>query len=230
MGLLARGASRSEKATMLTSLPPVAAGSAEEEGQCLRTGLALDRQRLFEGLVAQHRRRIYGTAWRLTRNRDDAEDLVQDSILDALRSFDRFQAGSRFDRWMTRIITHNHLNQHHASRKRTVESLDRGVAAEGEQILEVPDSSYDPPRVLDACQLDEPIERVLRELGQEYRAAVVLRDLEDYSYEDIAAALRVPLGTVRSRINRGRTILKQKLLDYRYSGRCAGDTATLGTW
>jgi RNA polymerase sigma-70 factor (ECF subfamily) len=177
---------------------------------------AQERARLFEDLLRKYETQIYRMAYRLTGNHDDAEDLVQDSVLDALRSFGRFQLGSRFDRWMQRVITNNFIDRQRAQPKILVESLDQPSDEEegDERTLEVPDVSGDPAHFLEQRELEEPVQRALDELPAEYRAVVVLSDMEDYSYEEIAAALKVPIGTVRSRLNRGRGILKEKLADY----------------
>jgi RNA polymerase sigma-70 factor (ECF subfamily) len=177
---------------------------------------AQERSRLFEDLLRKYETQIYRMAYRLTGNHDDAEDLVQDSVLDALRSFGRFQLGSRFDRWMQRVITNNFIDHQRAQPKVQVESLDQPNDEEegDERTLEVPDVSGDPAHLLEQRELAEPVQRALDELPAEYRAVVVLSDIEDYSYEEIAAALKVPIGTVRSRLNRGRNILKEKLADY----------------
>ncbi|MBI3909655.1 MAG: sigma-70 family RNA polymerase sigma factor [Armatimonadetes bacterium] len=177
---------------------------------------ALERTRLFEDLLRQHEDQIYRLAYRLTGNRDDAQDLIQDSVIDALVSFDRFCIGSRFDRWMQRIITNNFIDRHRARSKVKVESLDQPTGSEGEdeRTLEVADVTTDPPQILEQRALDEPVQRALDELQAEYRAVVVLSDIEGYSYQEIATMLRVPIGTVRSRLNRGRNILREKLADY----------------
>jgi len=177
---------------------------------------AQERTRLFEDLLRKYEYQIYRMAYRLTGNRDDAQDLVQDSVLEALRAFDRFHIGSRFDRWMQRIMTHNYIDRQRAQPKVKVESLDQSLGSEEEEerTLEVPDMTGDPARLLEERELAEPVQRALDELPAEYRAVVVLSDIEGYSYEEIAATLKVPIGTVRSRLNRGRNILKERLADY----------------
>jgi RNA polymerase sigma-70 factor (ECF subfamily) len=177
---------------------------------------AQERTRLFEDLLRKYEYQIYRMAYRLTGNRDDAQDLVQDSVLEALRAFDRFHIGSRFDRWMQRIMTHNYIDRQRAQPKVEVESLDQSLGSEEEEerTLEVPDMTGDPARLLEERELAEPVQRALDELPAEYRAVVVLSDIEGYSYEEIAATLKVPIGTVRSRLNRGRNILRERLADY----------------
>ena len=172
--------------------------------------------RLFEDLLRKYEYLIYRTAYRLTGNRDDAQDLVQESVIDALRSFDRFQIGSRFDRWMQHLITNNFIDRQRSQPKVRIESLDQSAEDEDgdERKLEIADSTGDPGRLIDEHRLEEPVQRALDELPAEYRAVVVLSDIEGYAYDEIAAALKVPIGTVRSRLNRARARLKTKLAEY----------------
>jgi len=167
-------------------------------------------------LLRKYERPLYRLAYRLTGHPDDAEDLLQDSVLEALRSFHRFQMGSRFDRWMQQVIIHNFIDRQRARPKIQVESLDQTneEAGEDERPLEVPDVTDDPAHLLDMQGLEEPVQQALESLPVEYRIVVVLSDIEDFSYEEIAAALKIPIGTVRSRLNRGRNLLKEKLADY----------------
>jgi RNA polymerase sigma-70 factor (ECF subfamily) len=175
-----------------------------------------ERTQLFEDLLRKYERPLYRLAYRLTGHPDDAEDLLQDSVLEALRSFHRFQMGSRFDRWMQQVIIHNFIDRQRARPKIQVESLDQTneEAGEDERPLEVPDVTDDPAHLLDMQGLEEPVQQALESLPVEYRIVVVLSDIEDFSYEEIAAALKIPIGTVRSRLNRGRNLLKGKLADY----------------
>lgn len=174
-----------------------------------------ERTRLFEDLLRNHQNQLFRVAYRLAGNRDDAEDLLQVSVLDALRSFDRFQLGTHFDRWMQRIITNNYIDRHRVAPKVRIDSLDQPIGGEEDgRTIEVPDASGDPARLIDQREFEEPVQRALDELTPEYRAVVVLSDVEGYSYDEIAAALKVPIGTVRSRLNRARNALKKKLAEY----------------
>jgi len=177
---------------------------------------AQERARLFEDLLRNHEEQLYRIAYRLAGNRDDAQDLVQYSVIEALRSFGKFQIGTRFDRWMQRIITNNFIDQQRARSHVRLESLDqpRGGSEDDGRTIEVPDVSGDPAHVIEEQEFDEPVQRALDALPAEYRAVVVLSDVEGYTYEDIARTLGVPIGTVRSRLNRGRNLLRKQLADY----------------
>lgn len=154
-------------------------------------------------IVADHGDRVYRLAYRLTGNAHDAEDLTQEAFLRVFKSLDRYRPGT-FEGWMHRIVTNLFLDQ---ARRRTRIRMDalpedterlRATGAGPEQV--VVDDSFDPL-----------LQRALANLPPEYRAAVVLSDVEDLTYEQVARILGVKLGTVRSRIHRGRAALRAEL-------------------
>jgi RNA polymerase sigma-70 factor (ECF subfamily) len=177
--------------------------------------LAADAE-LFERLVKQHEQHLYGYAYRLTGNHDDAQDLVGDALYEAFRHFDRFEPGTRFDRWLYRIMTNRNIDKMRRAAKIRIVSLDQPREdANGEtQAWELPDDSPGPEEILLQQTLDEPIQKALDELPVEYRSAVILVDLEDLSYEEASVVLKCPVGTVRSRLHRGRALLREKLEGY----------------
>lgn len=174
-----------------------------------------DLSQQFEDLLRSHEKQIYRMAYRLTGNHDDAEDLAQNSVIEALRAFPRFQIGTRFDQWMRRIMMRNFLDGVRSRPRVPVLSLDQPAwPDEDGETLDVPDVTGDPACLLDQRGLDEPLQQALDELPPEFRAAVVLCDVEGCSYDETAAALGVPVGTVRSRLSRGRSLLRRKLAGY----------------
>jgi RNA polymerase sigma-70 factor (ECF subfamily) len=141
-------------------------------------------------------RALYGTAYRMTRNPQDAEDLVQETYLRAYRAFDGFKPGTNIRAWLYTIL---HRARTDAFRKagrspRTVELEGEGPAV--------------PPPQDALASGREDLERALEALPEVFRTAVVLRDVEDFSYDEIARILEVPIGTVMSRIHRGRAQLR----------------------
>ena len=171
---------------------------------------------LFEQLVKQHEQPMYRYAYRLTGNHDDAQDLVQEALYEAFRHFDRFEPGTRFDRWVYRIMTNRNIDKLRRAAKIRVVSLDQpreDNPAEA-RTWELPDDSPGPEEMVLQQQLDEPIQQALDELPVEYRSAVLLVDLEDLSYEEASQVLHCPVGTVRSRLHRGRALLREKLEGY----------------
>jgi len=161
-------------------------------------------------LTEAYRLALRRLAQRLARNPEDAEDLLQESLLDAYRAFGNFRAGSNFYSWMTRIITNNHLDRVRKKRVSTI-SLE-GTTLEGEaETLEVPDESGSPERTLLTQVFDPRLEEALETLLPSQRRTVLLCDLEGASYEEAAQAQGCPIGTVRSRLHRAHAALQRFL-------------------
>ena len=160
---------------------------------------------------------LYATAMRLTRNRADAEDLVQDTMVRALRFQDRFEPGTNLRAWLYTILHNTWRNRiRDTAREATDVDSDRieelaatagGPAATADGPAEV----ETPERVLLRATMDADLKDALDELPEAFRQAVWLRDVEEFSYAEIARMLDVPIGTVMSRISRGRRQLFKKL-------------------
>jgi RNA polymerase sigma-70 factor (ECF subfamily) len=146
---------------------------------------------------------LYATALRLTRNRADAEDLVQDTIVKALRFEDRFERGTNLKAWLYTILHNTWRNRRRDAAREPVEADSDRVeqAAQGAGDAETPEA------VLLRDTLDADLQAALDALPAVFREAVWLRDVEEFSYAEIAAMLDVPIGTVMSRISRGRRLL-----------------------
>jgi RNA polymerase sigma-70 factor (ECF subfamily) len=166
----------------------------------------------FEALVNQHRASIYRVAYRLCGDRDDAEDLIQEALLEAYQAFGRFTSGTHFDRWVFRIMRNTYIDRVRSRPKARMDSLDD--ARTGALPREIVDLTNAPDLALMAQVLDGPIQEALQALPEEFRTVVILADIEDLSYEDISTTLSCPIGTVRSRLHRGRAILKDRLKSY----------------
>jgi len=157
----------------------------------------------WEEIAREHGRFLYTVAYRLTGNRDDAEDLVQEVLLRVRRGLSSYQPGS-MEGWLSRITTNAFLDEVRRRRRRPVDLL--------------PD---DPDRVLPSALsaeesasvevLPDDVQDALRRLPDDYRAAVVLCDVVGLPYQEIGDALGIPVGTVRSRIHRGRALLREAL-------------------
>jgi RNA polymerase sigma-70 factor, ECF subfamily len=155
----------------------------------------------WEAVARDHGRFLYNVAYRLAGNDDDAQDLVQEALLRVRRGLEHYQPGS-LEGWLARIVTNVFLDEMRRRKRRPTDAL--------------PD---DPGRVLppapaaDEVQtgLSNEIQHALGELPEEFRVPVVLCDVSDLSYEQIAEATGVPIGTVRSRIHRGRRMLRTTL-------------------
>ena len=166
----------------------------------------------FEELVVRHQTRIYRVAYRLTGNHDEAEDLAQDAIIEAFRAFDRYQPGTYFDRWLYRIMTRTFIDGVRRRNRRPAVSLDAPVGPGGDPLVTLlGDTSQDPQQMTETMDLDGAVQAALDGLPEEFRTAVVLVDIEGLSYDEVAHALRCPVGTVRSRLHRARQMLRAAL-------------------
>jgi RNA polymerase sigma-70 factor (ECF subfamily) len=158
----------------------------------------------WEDIVRAHSARVYRLAYRLTGNRHDAEDLTQEVFVRVFRSLSSYTPGT-FEGWLHRITTNLFLDS--ARRKQRIRF--EGLA--DEMAHRLAGSEPTPAQAFDDSHLDDDVQAALKALPPEYRAAVVLCDIEGFSYEEIAATLGVKLGTVRSRIHRGRAQLRSAL-------------------
>jgi RNA polymerase sigma factor (sigma-70 family) len=158
----------------------------------------------WEAVVREHSARVYRLAYRLTGNSHDAEDLTQEVFVRVFRSLDTYIPGT-FEGWLHRITTNLFLDM--ARRRQRIRF--EGLADETEARLG--GSEPTPAQAFDDRHLDGDIHAALMALAPEYRAAVILCDIEGLSYEEIAESLGVKLGTVRSRIHRGRAQLRKAL-------------------
>jgi len=158
----------------------------------------------WEDIVRTHSARVYRLAYRLTGNPHDAEDLTQEVFVRVFRSLSSYTPGT-FEGWLHRITTNLFLDS--ARRKQRIRF--EGLA--DEMAHRLAGSEPTPAQAFDDSHLDDDVQAALKALPPEYRAAVVLCDIEGFSYEEIAATLGVKLGTVRSRIHRGRAQLRSAL-------------------
>jgi RNA polymerase sigma-70 factor (ECF subfamily) len=184
----------------------------------------------WDEIVEQHSDRVYRLAYRLTGNRHDAEDLTQEVFVRVFRSLSTYTPGT-FEGWLHRITTNLFLDQ--ARRKQRI----RFDALSDERADKLTSSSPAPDAAYADRTFDDDIERALATLPPDFRAAVVLCDVEGLSYEEIAGILDAKLGTVRSRIHRGRAMLRAALAHrapgagrVRYSGPTNGSADVLAGW
>jgi RNA polymerase sigma-70 factor, ECF subfamily len=153
---------------------------------------------------------LYGTALRLTRNRADAEDLVQDTLVKAFRFADRFEAGTNLRAWLYTIL-------HNTWRNRRRDAARGNVDVDSDRVEEAaaspggPAAAETPERILLRSTLDADLQAALEGLPEAFRQAVWLRDVEEFSYAEMARMLDIPIGTVMSRISRGRRLLFERL-------------------
>jgi RNA polymerase sigma-70 factor, ECF subfamily len=160
--------------------------------------------RAFEELVIAYQHRVFGVALRMLGSRAEAEEAAQEVFLRAHRAIADFRGDAKLSTWLYTIASRRCLNR--------LASGERRLLREGEETLaRIPSGHASPADELERSERDAALHRAIAELSDERRMVVVLRDLEGLSYEEIAAALDLELGTVRSRLHRARMDLKEKL-------------------
>jgi RNA polymerase sigma-70 factor (ECF subfamily) len=183
----------------------------------------------FEALAMRHLDPLYAAALRLTRNERDAEDLVQDALLRAYRFFDRFERGTNIKAWLFKILTNTFINKYRRSVKER--SLVDGPEQEAvtAQVVsrDATDQAADPERWFFDRLLSDDVLRAVDALPIDFRMVVILADLQEFSYREIADILDVPVGTVMSRLYRGRRLLQKSLARYAVDSGFAPESATV---
>lgn len=160
----------------------------------------------WEDIVRQHTQRIYNLAYRFTGRFDEAEDLTQEIFLKTFRTLNSYRPESgALVTWMVRV-GRNHIIDHYRKFK-TERTHTDSLEVEYEKAEENPARYASPAEALEKLELSERVHQALLKVSEDLREAVILRDLEEFTYEEIADMLKLPLGTVKSRINRGRAEL-----------------------
>ncbi|MGO1974218.1 MAG: sigma-70 family RNA polymerase sigma factor [Propionibacteriaceae bacterium] len=197
----------SESATGPTSEDPTVDPATETEEQ---------RRTRFESEALVFLDQLYGAALRMTRNPSDAEDVVQETFAKAYGSFHQFKPGTNLKAWLYRILTNTYINTYRKKQRQP-------QIADGEQVedwQEAQAESHTSSGLKSAEMValdhlpDTDVKEALQELAPDFRLAVYLADVEGFSYKEIAEIMGTPIGTVMSRLNRGRGQLRTKLSDY----------------
>jgi RNA polymerase sigma-70 factor (ECF subfamily) len=176
-----------------------------------------DRTRAeFEAMSSEHLDALYAAALRLTRNPRDAEDLVQDGVLRAYRFFDKFERGTNFRAWLFKILTNTFINRYRRSVKERsiVDGPEREAVQEQFVSRDASDYAADPERHFFERMVSDDVVKAVDGLPIDFRMVVILADLQEFSYKEIADILDIPVGTVMSRLFRGRRLLEKALLHY----------------
>ncbi len=184
-----------------------------------------DREQ-FEQLVEAHLNGLFGTALRLTRNRATAEDLLQETFLRAWRSFHTFRPGTNGRAWLYRILMNAYIDQYRKA-SREPEIVDHDDVDEFYLYSKVQESDEyrragNPEEAFLQTLMDADVKTALESLPETFRAAVILSDIEGFSYKEIAEILGIPIGTVMSRLHRGRRQLQVALWEYARRARYVG--------
>jgi RNA polymerase sigma-70 factor, ECF subfamily len=174
-----------------------------------------EREARFEREVVPFMGQLYPAALRMTRNPSDAEDLIQETFAKAYAKFHQFQPGTNLRAWLHRILSNTFINTYRKKRREPLQDL----GAEFQEDWQTGADPLTPParsaeaEVLDRLG-DSDVLRALRELPSEFRVAIYLADIEGYPYREVAEMMGTPIGTVMSRLHRGRAKLRQRLAGY----------------
>jgi RNA polymerase sigma-70 factor, ECF subfamily len=177
------------------------------EGGASRGGTGTGEDRAFENEALSYLDALYGTALRLTRRPQDAEDLVQDTFLKAFRASSQFERGTNLKAWLFTILHNTFRNMRRHDGRSPIDVNSETV----EQAADYAGDDRTPEQLLTRATLDTELQAALDALPDAFRQAVWLRDVEEFSYAEIAKIMDVPIGTVMSRISRGRRMLHDRL-------------------
>ena len=171
----------------------------------------------FDLLVLKYQSRLISTAFKFVKDVQIAEDIVQDSFIKAFKALESFREDSSFYTWIYRITVNTSKN-FLVSKKRKSELLNSDLSEEASYEIE-PVETYSPEDFLQATQLKKVITETIDQLGEDTRTALTLRELDGLSYEQIADVVNCPVGTVRSRIFRGREVIDEAISQYKQDNK-----------
>jgi RNA polymerase sigma-70 factor (ECF subfamily) len=181
----------------------------------------------FNELVITYERRVYGLVFRMLGRRDEAEDLAQEVFVQVFKAIDQFRGESKLSTWIYRIAVNlcknrtKYLSRRHADEQDDIDAMAERVPMSAARAATVGDVSR-PDELVEGMQLEVIVKRAIQKLEPDFREALILADVEDMPYEEIAQIMNVPVGTVKSRIHRARAQLKalvEKALGEKVKGR-----------
>jgi RNA polymerase sigma-70 factor (ECF subfamily) len=174
----------------------------------------LEKQNDFQEEIIPHLDAMYNFALRLTSEPNDAEDLVQDTIVKAYRFFSSYEKGTNAKAWLFRILKNSYINNYRKQSKQPSQVDYDEVATFYETIRAGRTDTSDLENRMFRQLIDDDISNALEKLPEDFRTVVLLCDVESFTYEEISNMLDVPIGTIRSRLHRGRNLLKAELQEY----------------
>lgn len=174
----------------------------------------------FEQLIGQYEKKVFNEAYRLTNNRDDASDIAQEAFVRVYTSLSEFRGESSFATWLQRIVRNACYDEYRKRQRQRSVSLDESVAVEdGALTRQLADAADGPEQALERVETQRVVQESINQLEEEYRTVLVMRDIQGYAYNEISELLGINLGTVKSRLNRARNALKEKLGKMELFGR-----------
>lgn len=198
------------------TLAPSPSESSEQDRLLVEQALA-GREAAFQALVEKYRKALYHHIARMVRDRQELDDLVQETFIKAFQALDSYATQYAFSTWLYKIAT-NHTIDYLRRKKVPTLSIDKPVRTkDGEVEYEVPDSTYRPDRHIVEDQRRQLIQEAIDALPEKYHRVIVMRHQQDKSYEEIAEELALPLGTIKAHIFRARELLNKYLRDHRAS-------------
>jgi RNA polymerase sigma-70 factor (ECF subfamily) len=198
-----------------------AIGARSQEEAAIVAELKAGSEAAYAWLIGEFQQPVYGLVYRIVNDPADAADTTQDVFLKVFRGMKHFHGGSSLKTWIYRIALHEAANRRrwwfrHKARETSIEPVESEGSTIGEGAMQVAltDHADSPFDNVAHHEVQARVEEELRKLPEPYRTTLILRDLEDMSYEEIAEVLEISLGTVKSRLTRGRDALRQKLTPY----------------
>ncbi len=174
----------------------------------------LQKQEDFNDEILPHLDALFNFAMKLTTNTDDAEDLVQDTIVKAFRFFSSYEKGTNAKGWLFRILKNSYINNYRKVSKQPQRVDYDEIEPFYESIRSEQSNTTDMESTMYGEMMDDDVTAALSSLPEDFRTVVLLCDIEGFTYEEIANMLDVPIGTIRSRLHRGRNLLKAELSEY----------------
>lgn len=175
-------------------------------------------EKAFREVVRQYGDQVYNMTYRMLGNREEAEDVAQEVFITVFKSIDSFRGDSKFSTWLYRVTANTCKNRikylarrHDRDQSEYDEAVDRGGAAGA---VTAPNPSPRPDRALEGVELEVKLQQAIGSLDEDHRLLVVLRDIQELSYEEICEITGLPDGTVKSRLHRARAALKKKMQSY----------------
>lgn len=186
--------------------------------------LTADQETLLEKELLPHADLLFRFAYKLSGDSELANDLVQETYLKACRYIANYEAGSNAKAWLYRILKNNFINEYRR-KKRTPQQIDIDKAISSETRPEPTLVMHGSADSFTKNLMSDEVSKAIQNLPVDYRLVVVLCDIEDFSYEEIAQIVDIPVGTVRSRLHRGRNILREQLTEYAVTMGYGGENA-----
>ncbi len=198
-----------------------AIGARSQEEAAIVAELKAGSEAAYAWLIGEFQQPVYGLVYRIVNDPADAADTTQDVFLKVFRGMKHFHGGSTLKTWIYRIALHEAANRRrwwfrHKARETSIEPVESEGASARESAMQVAltDPADSPFDNVAHHEVQRHVEKELRKVAEPYRTTLILRDLEEMSYEEIAEVLEISLGTVKSRLTRGREALRQRLAPY----------------